>query len=46
MLNAGNTFNEEVILLPIDESQYTVRVKSDEAEVYMINELEFNKKVK
>lgn len=47
LLYTGNTFNEEVVLLSgIDMSQYTVTVTSDVAEVYMINELEFNKKMK
>ena len=43
-LYSGQTFNEEVMLLnKIEKSQYSVRVISDEAHVFVINELEFRK---
>ena len=43
-LYSGETFNEEVMLLnKVEKSQYSVRVISDEANVFVINELEFRK---
>lgn len=43
-LYAGQTFNEEAMLLgKVEKSQYTVRVISEEAHVFVINELEFKK---
>jgi hypothetical protein len=38
----GQTFNEEAMLLNgLETSQYSVRVVSEEATVFMINALEF-----
>ena len=43
-LYAGQTFNEELMLLPgTERSQYTIRVTSDEANVFVLNALEFRK---
>ena len=39
ILSVGHTFNEEVMMLSgVEKSQYTVRVISDEAEVFMLDE--------
>jgi hypothetical protein len=41
-LSAGQTFNEEPLILPgLDFSQYSVKVISEEATVFIINALEF-----
>ena len=41
----GQTFGEEGVLLNHCPSKYTITVSSEKAEVWMINELEFNKRV-
>ena len=45
-LMPGQTFGEECILLKDCTSKYTITVSSDKAEIWFINALEFNKKMR
>lgn len=45
VLSNGHTFNEEYMLIQ-SKSQYTVRVISDEAEVFVLDQAQFAKKMK
>ena len=45
-LMRGQTFGEECILLKDCPSKYTLTVTSERAEIWIINELEFSKKMR